>query len=94
MKTAMSEHDVVTIENSDLMPPLFDEIIATATADEQVERSTKWFVVTIFANTTDEGWAGRRRRSWRTGVNTDTMLWLGPRTRREQQDSWLYMNCI
>ena len=92
VKTAMSEHDVVTMENSDLMPPLFDEIMATATADEQVERSTKWFVVTIFANTTDEGWAGRRRRSWRTGVNTDTMLWLGPRTRREQQDSWLYIH--
>ena len=58
VKTAMSEHDVVTMENSDLMPPLFDEIMATATADEQVGRSTKWFIGTIFVNTTDEGWAG------------------------------------
>jgi hypothetical protein len=28
------------------------------------------------------GWSVRRRRSWRTAVNQDTLLWLGPRDQR------------
>lgn len=27
------------------------------------------------------GWSVRRRRSWRTAINQDTLLWLGPRDR-------------
>ena len=27
----------------------------------------------------DSGWPARRRRSWRTAVNLDTLVWLGPR---------------
>jgi hypothetical protein len=38
----------------------------------------------------DMGWPSRRRRLWRTALNQDTMIWLGPRKREEIQQHFLH----
>ena len=79
---AASNYDLVTAENSDEMPPIFDEVMTNGSLSLPGD-GPKWFVVTLMLNSTDYGWPARRRRSWRTALNMDTMIWLGPRTHND-----------
>jgi site-specific DNA-cytosine methylase len=81
---AASDHDLATCENSDEMPEeLFDGKMSMAGPHA-------WFVVPLILNTTDMGWPSRRRRSWQTAFNEETMIWLGPRKPWEIQQHFMH----
>ena len=79
---AASNYDLVTAENSDDMPPIFDEVMTHGSLSKPGD-GAKWFVITLVLNSTDYGWPARRRRSWRTALNMDTMIWMGPRSHND-----------
>ena len=70
-RMAMSNHDLFTIENSALMPLSY--------LDEKIQDQRKWILVPLIVDTCKNGWAARRRRSYRTCVNDSRLIWLGPR---------------
>ena len=84
---AVSDHDVVTCENSDTMKDHFTDIMVKGSAEppSELAQPSKWFVVGFMQNSTDHGFPSRRRRSWRNAINQDRMLWLGPRNARDVQ---------
>ena len=90
---AVSDHDVVTCENSDTMPDHFTDVMirASANPEGQLAKPSRWFVVGLYQNGTDLGFPARRRRSWRNAVNQDTMLWTGP---RQEKDIQLHFNSL
>jgi hypothetical protein len=69
---ACSPNDMVTLENSNLMPArIFKDSL-----DEFAPG--KWLMVGLLVNCLRQGWPYNRHRSYRTAVNSETMVWLGP----------------
>ena len=81
VQSLTSDLDIFSVENSD---HLRDEHVVPL-----IQQYPKWFLVPLIMNTVINGWPGRRGRSWRTCVNQDRFVWVGPRDPADIQRHFL-----
>ena len=77
VQSLTSDLDVFSIENSDHLSDCHIVPI--------MKVYPKWFIVPLVVNTCVTGWPGRRGRSWRTCLNQDRFVWVGPRDPKDIQ---------